>query len=67
MLKRISIKNFALIDDIEIDFHEGLSVITGETGSGKSIFLRLSFAIWKEVILILLDIKKRAIVEGDFL
>ncbi len=39
MLKALSIKNFALIDSLEIDFSEGLSVITGETGSGKSILL----------------------------
>lgn len=39
MLKSLSIKNYALIDHLEIDFSEGLSVITGETGSGKSILL----------------------------
>lgn len=39
MLKSIYIKNYALIDSIEIDFEEGFSVITGETGAGKSIIL----------------------------
>lgn len=39
MLKTLSIKNFALIDDLEINFENGLSAITGETGSGKSILL----------------------------
>lgn len=39
MLSHISIKNFAIIENVEIDFHEGLNMITGETGSGKSIVI----------------------------
>lgn len=39
MLKSLSIKNFALIDSLEIDFLGGFSTITGETGAGKSIIL----------------------------
>ena len=39
MLKHLLIKNYALIDVLDIDFHEGFSVITGETGAGKSIIL----------------------------
>lgn len=39
MLKRISISNYALIDLLEIDFEKGLTIITGETGAGKSIIL----------------------------
>lgn len=39
MLKHLSIKNFVLIDNIDVDFHSGFSVVTGETGAGKSIFL----------------------------
>ena len=39
MLRHLYIKNFALIDELDIDFHEGFSVITGETGAGKSIIL----------------------------
>lgn len=39
MLNQLYIKNFALIDELEVDFHKGFSVITGETGAGKSIIL----------------------------
>ena len=39
MLKKITIRNFALIEHVEIDFSNGFSVITGETGHGKSVFL----------------------------
>ena len=39
MLKHISIRNFALIEHVEVDFSAGFSVITGETGHGKSVFL----------------------------
>ena len=39
MLSSLKIKNFALIKDLEIHFDQGLSVITGETGAGKSILL----------------------------
>lgn len=39
MLKHLYIKNFTLIDELDIDFHQGFSVITGETGAGKSIIL----------------------------
>lgn len=39
MLKHLDVKNFALIDDLEIDFEKGLTALTGETGSGKSILL----------------------------
>jgi DNA repair protein RecN (Recombination protein N) len=39
MLRRLSIRNVVLIDKLDLDFHEGLSVLTGETGAGKSILL----------------------------
>ena len=39
MLKHLDIKNFTLIDQLDIAFHSGFSVITGETGAGKSIIL----------------------------
>lgn len=39
MINHISIKNFAIIENTEIDFQEGLNIITGETGAGKSIVI----------------------------
>lgn len=39
MLVEVSIKNFAIIDDININFTQGLNIMTGETGSGKSILV----------------------------
>lgn len=39
MLKHLYIRNYALIDELDIDFPAGFSVITGETGAGKSIIL----------------------------
>ena len=39
MLNHLYISNFALIESLEIDFSKGMSIITGETGAGKSILL----------------------------
>ena len=39
MLKSLKIQNYALIEHLDIDFESGLSVITGETGAGKSIII----------------------------
>ena len=39
MLKRIIVKNFAILEDIEINFYNGLTILTGETGAGKSLII----------------------------
>lgn len=40
MIRHVRIKNFAIIKDAEIELHDGLNIITGETGSGKSIVIQ---------------------------
>jgi DNA repair protein RecN (Recombination protein N) len=68
MLLKLSIKNYILIHDLEIDFTEGFSVITGETGAGKSILLgALSSILGQRADSdILLDKSKKCIIEGLF-
>jgi DNA repair protein RecN (Recombination protein N) len=39
MLKKLSVNNYVLIDQLDIRLEKGLSIITGETGAGKSIIL----------------------------
>lgn len=46
MLKHITAKNYILIDDMSLNFDYGLTCITGETGSGKSIIIEILDAIW---------------------
>ena len=45
MLKSIRIKNIALIDDIEVSFNDGLNILSGETGAGKSILIESVYLI----------------------
>ncbi len=68
MLNTLSIKNFALIEDVELSLEKGLSIITGETGAGKSILLgALSLLLGKRADLnSIKDPKKKCIIEGDF-
>lgn len=39
MLKKLTVKNFAILEDIEIEFMDGLTILTGETGAGKSLII----------------------------
>jgi len=68
MLCKLSIKNYILIQDVEIDFSTGFSVITGETGAGKSILLgALGLILGQRAdSSILLDNSKKCIIEGSF-
>ena len=69
MLASLSIKNYALIDHLEVTFQEGFSIITGETGAGKSILLgALALILGKRADLSNLKNKeKKCIIEGGFL
>lgn len=68
MLLYLRIQNFALIDDVTLHFQQGFSVLTGETGSGKSIILAATNLILGERadLKIIAPGAKKAIVEASF-
>ena len=68
MLKHLTISNYALIDSLSISFDNGFSVITGETGAGKSILLgALGFVLGDRTdSSIMLDETKKCLVEATF-
>lgn len=68
MLSELTIKNFALIDEMRIEYGSGLNIITGETGSGKSIMIdALSLALGKKGSRTMVrQGQKRAIIEAVF-
>ena len=68
MLTRLSINNYAIIDELEIDFSGKLSIITGETGAGKSIIIGALGLILGERAdsSSLVNKEKKCIVEGIF-
>ncbi|TAI49065.1 DNA repair protein RecN [Flagellimonas allohymeniacidonis] len=68
MLVHLSIKNYALINDINVAFSDRFTTITGETGAGKSILLgALSLALGKRADLSSLkEMDKKCIIEAEF-
>ena len=68
MLSRLTIQNYAIIDQLEIDFPNQLTVITGETGAGKSIIVGALGLILGERAdsTALVNKEKKCIVEGIF-
>ena len=68
MLTRLSVSNFAIIDELQMQFHKGLTIITGETGAGKSILLGALKLILGERADFkqLNDTSKKCIIEADF-
>ncbi|WP_372755286.1 DNA repair protein RecN [Mariniflexile sp.] len=68
MLISLSIKNYALIDNLQVDFNDGFSIITGETGAGKSILLGgLSLILGKRADLSSLkDTTQKCVIEAVF-
>lgn len=68
MLSSLTVKNYALIETLSVNFNENLSIITGETGAGKSILLgALGLALGKRAdITNLKDTQKKCIIEANF-
>ena len=68
MLTQLTIKNYALIDELYVSFSNGLTIITGETGAGKSILLGgLSLILGKRADLAMVkDASKKCIIEATF-
>jgi len=68
LLRKLSIQNFALIESLEVEFQEGLSTITGETGAGKSLLLgALGLIIGKRVdTSVIKNSEKKCVVEAVF-
>jgi DNA repair protein RecN (Recombination protein N) len=68
MLQRLSISNYALIDNLEISFDQGLNILTGETGAGKSIILgALSLILGQRAeSRYFFNQQKKCIIEGSF-
>jgi DNA repair protein RecN (Recombination protein N) len=68
MLCNLVVENYALISQLEIEFRQGLTIITGETGAGKSILLgALSLILGKRAdTSVLFDKNKKCFVEGTF-
>ena len=68
MLKSLSIRNYAIIDDISIDFEEGFNVFTGETGAGKSIVVGALSSLLKgrSDTSMIRKGEKKAFIEGVF-
>ncbi|HKC66738.1 MAG TPA: AAA family ATPase, partial [Bacteroidia bacterium] len=69
MLKKLHIKNYALLEEVTIAFDKSLTVITGETGAGKSIMLgALGLVLGERAdMAVLRDKQKKCIVEASFL
>ncbi|MBX2829509.1 MAG: DNA repair protein RecN [Flavobacteriaceae bacterium] len=68
MITSLSIKNYALIEDIKVDFNKGLTIITGETGAGKSILLgALGMVLGNRADLkVMRDMDRKCIIEAHF-
>jgi DNA repair protein RecN (Recombination protein N) len=68
MLKSLIVKNYALIDELEINLNSGFSIITGETGAGKSIILgALSLLMGQRAeISVIKDNEQKCVIEGLF-
>ena len=68
MLKELRLKNFVLVDDLMINFHDNLTVLTGETGAGKSVIVGALYLVLGEHVKndIFFDKTQKVILEATF-
>lgn len=68
MLRHLSIQNYAIIDDLQVDFDAGVNIITGETGAGKSILLGALGLLLGERAdsKVLYDQAQKCVIEAEF-
>lgn len=68
MIQKLYIRNYALIDELEIDFRPGFTVLTGETGAGKSIIMgALSLILGQRAdSKAVKDVAQKTVIEGTF-
>ena len=68
MLSELQVKNFAIIEDLHLNFQSGLNIISGETGAGKSILLKsLSLLMGAKASTDMIrPEQKQAVIEGLF-
>ena len=68
MLKQLQIRNYIIIDQLEINFSNGMNIVTGETGAGKSIILgALNLILGERADTgVLVDREKKCVIEGTF-
>ena len=68
MLQKLHIQNYAIIDELQVHFSDGLNIITGETGAGKSILMgALNLILGQRAdSSVLQQAQKKCVVEGLF-
>ena len=69
MIKRLQVNNFAIIEDIDISFNDGLTILTGETGAGKSLIIdSISLLLGQRANLEMIrNGQNRAVIVGEFI
>ena len=69
MLKKLSIQNYAIIDELEVEFSDTMNIVTGETGAGKSIIVgALGLILGNRAdSTVLVNKEKKSVIEGFFL
>lgn len=67
LLQSLTVKNFAIIDNLSIDFHKGFTAITGETGAGKSLLIdAIGLLLGERASVSMISGEQKASIEGVF-